>query len=245
MATKKPEQARRLEYMPLSGIKPNPNNPKNHDHAGIERSISRYGLAEVPLLDERTGQLVAGHGRLHDLAARHAEGQAPPEGVQLAGDGEWLVPVIRGWASRSDAEADAYLVASNQLTVNGGWNDEALAELLAGIAAHDYDLALIAGWDPDELAALLDPPEADPIETNPETQAAYAETPEEEAARAARIGAERPKAPAGLTEVTLVLSLADRDELTRLIGHARERLGEDLPAAQVVLAALRQLTGRH
>ncbi|MEU8356488.1 hypothetical protein AB0C27_10810 [Nonomuraea sp. NPDC048882] len=44
------------------------------------------------------------------------ESKSPPEGVKIGDDGVWLVPILRGWTSRSDAEAEAYLVAANRLT---------------------------------------------------------------------------------------------------------------------------------
>ena len=75
-----------------------------------------------------------------------------PEGVRVNAKGEWLVPVIRGWSSRNDAEAEAYLVTSNELTITPGWDDNALAEMLADM---DRQLADIAGFDFDRLSDLL------------------------------------------------------------------------------------------
>lgn len=146
---------RRVDYLPLHEIARASRNPKRHDVDGIRVSIGRFGVAELPLLDERTGRLVAGHGRLDDLTARHDAGEDPPDGVRLAPDGAWLVPVVRGWSSRSDPEADAYLVASNQLTVNGGWDDAALAELLAELNDVDPDLLELTGFGEEDLADLL------------------------------------------------------------------------------------------
>jgi DNA modification methylase len=146
---------RHVGYLPLDEIVPATRNPKRHDGDGIRASIDRFGVGELPLLDERTGRLVAGHGRIDQLAAMHAAGQEPPDGVSVDAEGRWLVPVTRGWASRSDAEAEAYLLASNKLTFNGGWDDGELAELLAGLADDDPDLVAIAGFDADELEALL------------------------------------------------------------------------------------------
>lgn len=111
--------AREVAYMPLAEIVAAPRNPKRHDHTGIQASIDEHGLAELPLLDERTGRLVAGHGRIDRLAVMHAAGQDPPDGVNVdPASGAWLVPVIRGWSSRSDAAAEAYVIASNKLTMN-------------------------------------------------------------------------------------------------------------------------------
>jgi len=148
--------ARRIEYMRLDDIKPAPRNPKQHDRAAIGASVDRFGLSEVPLLDERTGRLVAGHGRLEDILARAERGDEPPDGVRVARDGQWTMPVVRGWASRSDAEAEAYLVASNRLTERGGWDDSALASLLSDLAAADAALLEVTGYDPDDLTRLIE-----------------------------------------------------------------------------------------
>jgi hypothetical protein len=143
---------RRIEYVLLSTIEAAPRNPKQHAMSAIRASIDRFGLGELPLIDERTGRLVAGHGRLDDIAERHRAGQHAPDGVRLDDSGNWLVPVIRGWASRSDAEAEAYLVASNKLTTRGGWDNEALAEVLSDLS--DQGLLELSGFTDAELAAL-------------------------------------------------------------------------------------------
>jgi len=144
---------RRIEYMPLATIDAAARNPKRHDRGGIRTSIDRFGLGEVPLIDERTGRLVAGHGRLEDIYDRRRSGQEPPDGVRVDDTGDWLVPVIRGWQSRSDAEAEAYLVASNKLTISGGWDDEALGEMLTNLA--DQDLLGLTGFTDAELDKLI------------------------------------------------------------------------------------------
>lgn len=146
---------RRVEYMPLSVIEAAPRNPKKHAAAAINRSINRFGLGELPLIDERTGRLVAGHGRLDQVAQMRRDGQAPPDGVRTDLAGDWLVPVLRGWSSRSDAEAEAYLLASNQLTIRGGWDREELAEILGELSEADVELFGDTGFTGDDLNSLL------------------------------------------------------------------------------------------
>lgn len=167
---------RRVEYLPLHEIARAPRNPKRHDQPAIRRSISRYGLAEAPLLDERTGRLVAGHGRLDDLAARHDAGEEPPDGVRVAADGTWLVPVQRGWASRSDDEAHAYLLVSNRAGELGGWDHPELAQLLTDLAAADEELLQVAGWTEDQLADVQRLAEPDPDREPPGEFPTYDET---------------------------------------------------------------------
>lgn len=145
---------RRVDYVPISDLVAADRNPKEHDVAGIGRSISRWGFADAPIMDERTGRLVAGHGRLADLLARQRAQETPPDGIVVE-SGAWLVPVQRGWASRSDEEADAFLVAHNRLTERGGWDNRMLADLLGDFAESDLDLLVASGYDQDDLNAML------------------------------------------------------------------------------------------
>lgn len=151
-----PTDERHVEYMPLSTIRRASRNPKNHDGPAIRASLTRFGVADLPVLDERTGQLVSGHGRLDQAEDLYAAGDAPPGGVRVdPTSGEWLLPVARGWASRTDEEAEAYLVTANSLTMFGGWDERALTELLSDLADVDEDLLTLTGYSTDELANLL------------------------------------------------------------------------------------------
>ncbi len=140
---------REIVYLRLGEIQGADINPKRHDAPGIARSISEHGLAELPLLDERTGRLVAGHGRVDDLLARKNTGGAPPPDVRIADDGEWLIPVQGGWSSKSDAHARAYVAASNKLSDNGGWDLDLLPAYLGDLNAHG--MLELAGFSADDL----------------------------------------------------------------------------------------------
>jgi len=144
---------RGIDYVRLDEVTLAETNPKDHDQPGISRSIGHFGFVEVPVRDERSGRLVAGHGRHEQLQALHAAGATPPDGVVVDGDGMWRMPVITGWASRSDTDAEAYLVASNQLTTAGGWNDS-LTGVLQGLA--EADMLDLTGFTDNDLAGLLD-----------------------------------------------------------------------------------------
>jgi hypothetical protein len=146
----------RIEYVALADLKRHPRNPKDHDLGAISRSVNRFGFTAPVIIDERTGYLAAGHGRIDTLAQLKAQGKEPPANVQLADfDGDWLVPVVRGVAFNSDAEIEAYLVADNRLTMLGGWNEPELAGLLQDLAAQDTALLEATGYDADDLDALL------------------------------------------------------------------------------------------
>ncbi len=136
---------RTLDYLPLDDIPRAPVNPKNHRLDVIEASIGRHGYAEPVLLDERTGRLIGGHGRLDTLAAMRAAGEDPPEGIGP----DWTVPVIRGWASKSDLDAAAMLVTLNRATELGGWDTPDLHGLLTGIG----DLTGV-GYDDADLEVM-------------------------------------------------------------------------------------------
>lgn len=256
--------SRWLEYMPLSTIARAERNPKLHDEAGIRGSLGRWGVADLPVLDERTGRLVSGHGRLDQVEylaglapvdLELATGRAgPPNGIQVDPEtGEWMLPVVRGWASETDADAEAYLIGANKLAMNGAWDDAQLARMMAELVEVDAELAGLAGipaGELDDLLALLEPA---PIvhDTVPATGARYAETAEQQAARAEHIAGYQPRydRSAGFAEMILVYAADDRDEAGRLITAAREVLGADARAADVVLRALRVLVtvldGRH
>ncbi|MGQ0507545.1 MAG: hypothetical protein ACT4TC_19760 [Myxococcaceae bacterium] len=106
------------------------------------------------MIDERTGRLVAGHGRRDALLALKQNGHPPPDGIQVDEHGNWFAPVIRGWRSKNDREADAYWLASNRLTEAGGWHEDALAEILAEL--RDADALSGLGFDDAFLTKLLD-----------------------------------------------------------------------------------------
>lgn len=151
-----------LEFMSLASLKEAKNNPKAHDVGLISESIKRFGIGEGLLLDERTGRLVAGHGRLEALRQLHQAKAALPVGIKQQGKA-WLVPVQRGWSSKNDREAEGYLLASNQTTIAGGWNQDAPSEMLGGLAQAN---ALVGtGWDTDDVERLIEKskPELDEV----------------------------------------------------------------------------------
>lgn len=145
---------RRIEYVDLEEIESAPRNPKNHALDEIGQSIDRFGYIEPVVLDERTGKLVAGHGRVEQLGKAKASGQDPPDGVEASG-GKWRIPVVRGWASHSDAEAEAYLIASNRLTERGGWDPAMLIETLEAIKDATVQGLEGVGFTDADLADLI------------------------------------------------------------------------------------------
>lgn len=121
--------ARRLEYLDLEKLRPAKRNPKLHAEEEIGASLQRFGYVEAMARDDRTGRLVAGHGRAEKLLEMKRAGKVAPEGVRVRGK-RWLVPVLTGWRSKNDGEAEGYLVASNGTGLAAGWDDPLLAAIL-------------------------------------------------------------------------------------------------------------------
>ena len=124
----------RVEYLPLSSLKPARRNPKRHQIETVLRSMDRFGYVAPMILGERTGRLVAGHGRVQSLKQAKADGKQPPSRIRIK-NGDWLVPVVRGVSFADDREAEAYLLAYNQTTILGGWDDNELKEIIERLGA--------------------------------------------------------------------------------------------------------------
>src|SRR3954451_4931045 len=104
-----------IVYRPLDQLKLDPANPRHHSKKQIRqigRSIEIFGF-NVPILIDRYGNVIAGHGRL--LAAK-----------QL---GMIEVPTLC-LDHLNPAQARAFMIADNRLTDNSVWDDQLLAEHL-------------------------------------------------------------------------------------------------------------------
>ena len=145
-----PAMASRIELWPLDRLKPYAQNARTHSDAQVAQiasSIVEYGFT-APLLVSGDGGILAGHGRL--AAAQ-----------KLALD---VVPVVV-LDHLTPTQRRAYILADNQLTLQGGWNEELLAAELAELSAAGFDLAL-TGFSDKEIEDLLG--DADPGDgTNP------------------------------------------------------------------------------
>jgi DNA modification methylase len=146
---------RYTEYVALGAVARADLNPKEHDLEVVKRSIRRFGFVDGAVHDGRTDRIIAGHGRLEALQEMAAGGESAPDGIVVDADGAWLMPVQKGWSSRSDDEAASLLVVLNKATELGGWNDVELTQLLEGLAASgDEDLLGLSGFSEDDLEAL-------------------------------------------------------------------------------------------
>ncbi len=128
--TPRPEHSQlRVEYLPLGSLQPATRNPKKHRIDSVLASMGRFGYVSPMILDERTARLVAGHGRLESLQKAKLEGRDPPDRIRAEKD-DWFVPVVRGIAFANDRDAEAYLLADNQTTVLGGWDERELQKIV-------------------------------------------------------------------------------------------------------------------
>ena len=130
-----------IEEVSVETLIPYARNSRTHSDsqvAQIAASIKEFGFTNPVLIDE-DGGIIAGHGRV--MAAR-----------KLGLDS---VPAIRlGYLT--EAQKRAYVIADNKLALNAGWDDEMLKLELQELKDMNFDLGL-TGFDPDELAKLLEP----------------------------------------------------------------------------------------
>lgn len=125
-------------------------NPKNHDIPTLRASLTRFGFIAPVCVDERTMRVVAGHGRIAALQAMIKDGAEPPKFIEVI-EGGWCVPTLCR-SFDSDQEAEAYLLADNQLTMGTDWDPLALAEMLK---RHTENLDGL-GWVEREAQAAID-----------------------------------------------------------------------------------------
>jgi hypothetical protein len=159
---------RRLEYVPLSQVPPAVRNPKKHDLPALVASFEEHGFADNLILDERTQRLVAGHGRTEALVWMKEQGLPMPAGLVPDDSGEWCVPMLRGWASKSDAHAEAFIILHNKLVEAGGWDSPMLAEMLHDVHAFDPDLFEGIGMTADDMDGLFKTVDPERFEADPD-----------------------------------------------------------------------------
>ncbi len=147
-----------IQYTKLSDIAEADVNPKDHDIGAIHESMNRFGFTSPLLMNEATGKLVAGHGRVEALTQKKQFNEEPPANIKVDEDGDWLIPIIRGVSFKDENEAQAYLLADNRLVELGGWNTNVLLEELEKLA-EATDLSG-TGFDQADIQQMYDDMEA-------------------------------------------------------------------------------------
>lgn len=144
----------RVEYLDFEEVLTWPRNPKDHDLHQIRKSFYRFGFVKPVLVDEGTGRLVAGHGRLDTLRLLRSNNVQPPRGVQVVED-KWLIPVLKGVEFSDPAEAEAYLLADNRIGEVGGWKHDLLDAMIEEMADVD-DLLEGTGFEEAGIDKILE-----------------------------------------------------------------------------------------
>jgi len=136
----------RIEHTAIAELVPYAGNARTHSEdqvAQIAGSIKEFGFNNPVLIDKDNG-IIAGHGR-----------------VMAAGKlGLHSVPTVT-LDHLNDAERRAYILADNRLALNAGWDEAILASELQRLES-EIDLDLL-GFDDDELTALLNSQELEPM----------------------------------------------------------------------------------
>jgi len=75
------ERKLRVRYVRVDRLVPADRNPRFHDLERIRTSIRRFGFVAPLLVNEATGKLLAGHGRVQALLGMIDGGEDPPDGI--------------------------------------------------------------------------------------------------------------------------------------------------------------------
>ena len=155
-----------IKYENLDDIIQADTNPKDHDLGVLYQSMKRFGFTNPIIINESTGKLLAGHGRLQTLKMMRDNGEKAPDRIEVeldTGDETieyWHVPVLYGVSIDNLAEAQAYLIADNRLTELGGWKPMDLMENLSEILEETGNLDG-TGYDLDDIETILGDMERD------------------------------------------------------------------------------------
>ena len=136
-------------FEPLSKFVSMPRNPKAHNLGDIHQSLNRFGFVGVVIVNDVTGHVVAGHGRIEALRQKKVAGADAPEGIQANPD-DWYIPTER--ISVSEKEEEALAIALNRIGENE-WDNAKTAQILADLAADDNLEG--TGFDGDDVDYLL------------------------------------------------------------------------------------------
>lgn len=132
----------RLEYVPLDKIKKWPRNPRIHSPR-LGKLFEKYGFLKPLLLDEASGRLVAGHGRIDELIRKRDVGEDPPDGLKIIGT-QWRVPVLRGKSFASEKEAEEFLYDDNLSTDEASWVEEEFNDITKDLDLVISDLTTVS-----------------------------------------------------------------------------------------------------
>jgi hypothetical protein len=140
------EDLRPLAF-PVADLELLPGNPRRGDVDAVGRSLEEFGQRKPIVVRRSDRVVVAGN---HTLQAAQRLG--------------WeSVAVV--WVDDDDTRAKAFALADNRTAELGGYDDEALAEMIAGVRGADPELLAATGWSEADVLAVLATTEgvADPL----------------------------------------------------------------------------------
>jgi len=144
-----------VEQIGVGDLIPYINNSRTHSDEQVMQvasSIKEFGFTN-PILIDGEGGIIAGHGRL--MAAKKL--------------GLSEVPCIR-LSHLTEAQRKAYVIADNQLALNGGWDFDLLRLELGGLDDLGFDVSVIGFGEVDLSSILFGEPEEtiseEPLEHN-------------------------------------------------------------------------------
>lgn len=129
-----------------------PRNPKDHDVGQLILSIRRFGFVDPVVINQRTGRLLAGHGRDKALSMMRQQNMPLPTGIKEQ-NGDWLVPAY--FVDVAEDEEEALAVALNRLTETGGWDLSVLSTVLSALAERGEDKLHGTGYTLDDVNDLI------------------------------------------------------------------------------------------
>ena len=121
--------------VPVGDLKPLPGNPRRGDVDAVARSLARFGQRK-PIVVRTDGTIIAGN---HTWMAAKKLGWSEIAVVRVADD---------------DTEAFAFALADNRTAELGGYDPDALAEMLDQVAGSDAFAA--TGYTQADLDRLVD-----------------------------------------------------------------------------------------
>ncbi len=130
-----------IEVRPIKQLRPYPRNSRIHSKKQIRQiadSIRKFGFTN-PVLIDREGMILAGHGRV--------------EAAKLLG--METVPCVR-LEKMTEAQKRTYVLADNKLALNAGWDYELLAEELKELSATGLDIDVgLTGFSIAEVDSII------------------------------------------------------------------------------------------
>lgn len=129
----------KIEQLTTDSLIPYARNARTHSDeqvAQIAGSIREFGFTN-PVLIDKEGTIVAGHGRV--MAARKL--------------GLETVPCIR-LGHLTPAQVRAYVIADNKLALNAGWDEDMLRSELDALKTEGFEMGL-TGFSDSEIETIL------------------------------------------------------------------------------------------